>query len=196
LQGYPFTFVRLAGCNLRCSYCDTKYAWEGGEEISLGEVLDSVRGLGLPRVLVTGGEPLLQSEALTLVEKLLELGYLVSLETNGSRPLDGVDPRCVKIVDVKTPGSGEAGSFLMENVSFLGRRDEVKFVMTDRADFDFALEFMERHLGGFEGQVLFSPAHGVLDPAELSRWMVEERVDARLNLQIHKLIFPEVERGV
>ncbi|GAB4373264.1 MAG: 7-carboxy-7-deazaguanine synthase QueE [Deltaproteobacteria bacterium] len=194
--GLPFSFVRLAGCNLRCRWCDTPYAWEGGEEFPLEEVVRRVSLFGIPRVTVTGGEPLLQPEAFSLVSTLADRGETVLVETNGTIPLAELDPRAVKIMDVKCPGSGESGRTVWENFAALSPRDEVKFVLASEEDYRYALEVLERHGGGREFGVLFSPAAGLLPPERLAGWMVGDRLNARFQLQLHKLVWGSDRRGV
>lgn len=196
LQGIPFTFVRLTGCNLRCAYCDTTYAYYGGRVMDPMVVSEEVKKAGFPRVLITGGEPLLQDDTPLLADLLIRRGYSVTVETNGSLPISRISGMCGRIVDVKTPGSGEGSSFLEENISHLGDKDEVKFVLTDREDFAFARAFIDEKLIAFKGKILVSPAHGTLEPKTLARWMIEEKFDVRLNLQLHKFIFGEHRRGV
>ena len=195
-QGFPFTFVRLGRCNLRCSYCDTSYAYSEGTEMDRGEIVSRVVKFGFPRVIITGGEPLLQEETTELIEMLLREDFLVLLETNGSVPLANVHEKCVKIVDVKTPGSGAGGSFLEENLRYLDGKDEIKFVLTGREDYSFALDFIMNHLNSFPGTVLLSPVSPGMNPAELSQWILDEKLDCRINIQLHKYIFGMKERGV
>ncbi len=195
-QGYPFCFVRLSRCNLRCGYCDTTYAYTEGTEMDVEEIVSEVAKLGLPRVLVTGGEPLLQKDTPLLLNRLIETMDTVLLETNGSIPLHGITKKCIKIVDVKTPGSGEEGSFLDENITCLGRHDEIKFVLTGRDDFIFSKEFIANKLSSFPGTVLLSPAKPDLEAEELARWVLEEKLNCRINLQIHRYIFPGKVRGI
>ncbi len=210
--GLPCVFVRLTGCNLRCNWCDSEYTFSGGRRMELGEVMTEVERL-LPDgglVEVTGGEPMLQErEVVPLMQSLLDLGYTVLLETSGERPLERVPKGVVKIVDVKCPDSGEGDSFREENLDTLTSSDEVKFVLSSRADYDFACDFVRRHdLGRRVNAVLFSPAfrkdasgardteHCLLDPQQLAEWMLADRVPARLSLQIHKFIWDPVMKGV
>lgn len=187
--GLPFSFVRLSGCNLRCRYCDTPYAYDDGKEFPLGEIVSQLALFGIPRVAVTGGEPLLQPEAFSLVTTLIDRGNLVLVETNGTVPLTALDPRAVKIMDVKCPGSGESGKTAWENFSLLSPRDEVKFVLSSEEDYRYALEVLSAHGKGRRFGVLFSPAFGLLPPSVLAGWMVGDRLDARFQLQLHKLVW-------
>jgi 7-carboxy-7-deazaguanine synthase len=210
--GLPCVFVRLTGCNLRCSWCDSEYTFQGGRKMAIEEVLDEVTRLS-PKgglVEITGGEPMLQErEAVPLMHRLLDDGYTVLLETSGERPLERVPAGVIKIVDVKCPDSGEASTFCMENLETLSLHDEVKFVLSSRADYDFAREFTERHnLAKHVNAVLFSPAfrkdatgardssHCLLDPQELAEWMIADNVPARLGLQLHKFIWDPAVKGV
>lgn len=195
-SGYPFAFVRLTGCNLRCRYCDTTYAYDGGEEFPLDEVVSRVIAFGLTRACVTGGEPLLQEEAPALVTALLDLGQEALVETNGTLPLAGLDPRAVKIMDVKCPSSGEARKMLWENFHHLTERDEVKFVISSEEDYLYAKEIVARYRQDMKWGVLFSPAFGHLAPDRLAGWMIGDGLDARLQLQLHKLVWGPDRRGV
>lgn len=196
--GRPCAFVRLTGCGLRCSWCDTEYAFHEGERRPVAEVVAAVRDLGLDLALVTGGEPLEQPGCGPLVAGLLDAGLEVLVETGGHVDASALDPRAVVILDVKCPGSGMSGRNRLENLARLRRGDEVKFVVRDRADFEFARDVVREH--GLEARgspLLFSPVHGALDPAELAGWLVAARLrGARLNLQLHKYLWPERERGV
>jgi 7-carboxy-7-deazaguanine synthase len=194
--GLPFAFVRLTGCNLRCRYCDTTYAYDGGEEFSLEEILSRVEAFGIPRITVTGGEPLLQPEAFGLVTAFLDRGFTVLVETNGTVPLGPLDPRAVKIMDVKCPGSGEERKMLWENFSALTPRDEVKFVIASEEDYRYAKEILARTCGKAPFTVLLSPAFGFLAPETLAGWMVGDRLAARFQLQLHKLVWGPEARGV
>jgi 7-carboxy-7-deazaguanine synthase len=194
--GLPCAFIRLAGCNLRCNWCDTPQALEGGEEMSVDEAARRALAFGVPLVEVTGGEPLLQEEVYPLMETLLGAGARVLLETNGSLPVGRADPRVVKILDVKCPASGFAQCNDWSNLALLRPTDEVKFVLSGRADYDFALGVL-RHHGLLERgcPVLFAPVRGMLEPRRLAAWMLEDRLSGvRLQLQLHKLIWGE-ERG-
>jgi 7-carboxy-7-deazaguanine synthase len=195
-SGYPFAFVRLTGCNLRCRYCDTTYAYDTGEEFPLEEVVSRVTAFGLTRACVTGGEPLLQAEAPALVAALLDRGHEVLVETNGTLPFSGLDPRAVKIMDVKCPSSGEDGKTLWENFRHLTERDEVKFVISSPEDYRYAKEVASRHRRERRWGVLLSPAFGLLAPERLAGWMVGDGLDARLQLQLHKLVWGPDRRGV
>jgi len=195
-SGYPFAFVRLTGCNLRCRYCDTTYAYDGGEEFPLEEVVSRVTDFGLTRTCVTGGEPLLQKEASALVEALLDRGQDVLVETNGTLPLAGIDPRAVKIMDVKCPSSGEDRKMLWENFRHLTERDEVKFVISSPEDYRYAKEVAARYRREKKWGILLSPAFGFLPAERLAGWMVGDGLDARLQLQLHKLVWGPDRRGV
>ncbi len=194
--GYPCTFVRLAGCNLDCAYCDTRYARAGGESFRLADVLAAVDREGQATVEVTGGEPLAQPGAPALLQALVDRGHRVLLETNGSLPLDAV-PEAVRIVmDLKAPGSGMADHNRWDNLHRLGARDEVKVVCRDRADYRWARDTLgERGLLG-RVRVSLSPVAGRLDPAELARWLLEDRLDVRLQVQLHRVLWPDRHRGV
>ena len=199
--GLPCSFVRTAGCNLRCAYCDTAYAWDDGDaaRLTVDEICRRVEPFGTRLVCITGGEPLLQPEGVAaLARRLLAAGRTVLLETNGTLDLGAVPEGVVRIMDVKCPGSAEDGKTLPGNLELLGPRDEAKFVLTDRRDLDWAVAFVrERGLGGRGGPaVLFSPAHGLLPARELAEWILEAGLDVRLQLQLHKLLWPERERGV
>jgi 7-carboxy-7-deazaguanine synthase len=209
--GLPCVFVRLTGCNLRCSWCDSEYTFSGGHRMTMEEVMAEVEQLspgGL--VEITGGEPMLQErEVVPLMQRLLDDGYTVLLETSGERPLGRVPKGVVKIVDVKCPNSGEPDTFHMENLEALDSMDEVKFVLSDRADYEFARDFVARHhLARRVTAVLFSPAFSkdssgardssncLLDPRELAEWMLADNVPARLGLQIHKFIWDPAMKSV
>jgi 7-carboxy-7-deazaguanine synthase len=192
--GRPCALVRLTGCDLRCSYCDTEYAFAGGTEMSVDEIVAMVAGLGLAYVLVTGGEPLLQRETPRLCQRLLEVGLEVAVETSGAHDVGVLPAGAARIVDVKTPSSGESARNRWENLPLLGPRDAVKFVLSDRADYDWALEVVRARPCAAE--VLFSPVSGRLDPRDLCSWMLADRARARLNLQLHKLVYGPDTRGV
>ncbi len=193
--GLPCVFVRFTGCDLRCGYCDTAYAFHGGEEMSQAAILDAVGRHPSKLVCLTGGEPLLQRELPELARAMLARGYEVTVETHGQRPLDRLPAEVVRIVDVKTPDSGEVTT----DFAYLDRlapRDEVKFVVASRADFDWSLEVVRRHALEGRVQVLFSPVWEKVEPRALAAWMLESGVDARLSLQIHKVIWGAETRGV
>jgi 7-carboxy-7-deazaguanine synthase len=210
--GLPCVFVRLTGCNLRCSWCDSEFSFYGGHKMSVQEVLSEVIRLSPQGGLVeiTGGEPMLQErEAVPLMERLLEAGYQILLETSGERPLARVPKPVIKIVDVKCPHSGEPDTFAEENLESLQPHDELKFVLSDRSDYEFARDFIRRHqLAGRVHALLLSPAfakeasgardtsHCLLDPQELAEWIVADDLPARLSLQIHKLIWDPATKGV
>ena len=210
--GLPCVFVRTAGCNLRCVWCDSEYTFKGGQRMTLDEVEREVQRLspGVGLVEITGGEPMLQEgEVVTLMERLLATGYTVLLETSGERVLDKVPEAVVKIVDVKCPHSGEGGTFRNENLQYLTQRDEVKFVLASRKDYEFAREFIREHeLIGKVASVILSPAfrkdatgsrdvsHCLLDPRELAEWILADGLNARLGLQIHKFIWEPSMKGV
>ena len=210
--GLPCIFVRTAGCNLRCTWCDSEYTFKGGQRMTLEEIEYEVHRLSPDGGLVeiTGGEPMLQEgEVVSLMEQLLAAKYTVLLETSGERLLDKVPEQVLKIVDVKCPHSGEGGTFRQENLQYLTGRDEVKFVLASRRDYEFARDFIREHeLSARVGSVILSPAfrkdatgsrdssHCLLDPRELAEWMLADRLNARLGLQIHKFIWEPSLKGV
>lgn len=194
--GMPCSFVRLSGCNLRCTYCDTQYAFEGGYESSIENILKKVRSAGLDVVEITGGEPLLQREVYPLMKELLDGGYKVLIETNGSLSIKGVDKRAVIILDIKTPGSGMSDKTDFSNLHEITGQGEVKFVITDRSDYEWSKNIIERFNLINKCGLLMSPAFGFVRPETLARWMIDDRINARLNLQLHKYIFDSEKRGV
>lgn len=195
--GQPCVFVRLTACDLRCTWCDTPYAFYEGRKMSVDDVIAEVDRHGCPLVEITGGEPLLQDDVYPLMERLLARGRTVLLETGGHRPITRVPDAVCKIVDVKCPGSGEAGKNDWDNLARLGPRDEVKFVVKDRTDYEFARDVIARHeLASRAAAILMSPVHGVLDPRTLSEWMLADCLPARLQLQLHKYIWDPTARGV
>lgn len=189
--GWPTFFIRLTGCPLRCGYCDTTYAFQGGEWRGIDELVATARDSGVERVCVTGGEPLAQPRSARLLERLCDAGLQVSLETAGAHDIGGVDPRVVRVVDVKTPGSGEASRNRLENLPLLRARDQVKFVICDRADYEWSRGFVWRHGLATRCQVLFSPCHGRVRPAELAGWILADRLPVRFQLQLHKILWGE-----
>ena len=195
--GRPCAFVRLTGCDLRCAWCDTAYAFTEGRIRSIDEVLQEVDAFGCDLVEITGGEPLLQEDVYRLMERLIEGGRTVLLETGGHRSLARVPREVVKVMDVKCPGSGEAHRIDWTNLDLLGPRDEVKFVIADRADYDYATGAVRAHdLDRRCGAVLFSPVHGALAASDLSAWVLADRLQVRVQLQLHKLIWGPDARGV
>ena len=195
--GLPCVFVRLTACDLRCSWCDTPYAFHEGQKREVADVLAEVASYGCRLVEVTGGEPLLQPDVYPLLQGLLNAGHDVLLETGGHVSLERVPAGVVRIMDVKCPGSGEAGSMCWDNLARLGPRDEVKFVIGDRADYEYARAVMQRGDWTFRvAAVLFSPVHGKLPPADLAAWVLADRLPVRVQLQVHKYIWEPGTRGV
>jgi 7-carboxy-7-deazaguanine synthase len=194
--GMPCTFIRLTGCNLRCSYCDTSYAYEEGYEMSEEEVIRKVRSSGIPLVEITGGEPLLQKEVYPFIEKLARDGHTVLIETNGSLSIREIHRRAVVILDMKTPGSGMSERMDFSNLDELKRGDEVKFVITDRNDYEWTKDIIHRYHLIKKCHLLLSPAFGILRPEKLGGWMIDDRLQARLNLQLHNYIFGPEKKGV
>jgi len=192
LAGFPCTFVRLTGCSLRCVWCDSAYAFSGGKEMTVADAVKRVLRLGTDLVEVTGGEPLEQESVYALLDLLLEAGKTVMLETGGHVALDRVDPRVIKIVDVKAPGSGMQTANLPENLDRLTPRDEVKFVLADRADFDWAVGFVADHNLDARHTVTFSPVWESLSAAELAEWIRDSGRSLRLGLQLHKILWGDV----
>ncbi len=194
--GWPCVFIRLAGCNLRCNWCDTTYAWETGEDMTIEDILAQTAEYGIPRVEVTGGEPLTQPKTFELLSQLIAAGNEVLLETNGSVDISAVDPKVVRIVDVKCPSSGVSDENLTANYENLTANDEVKFVIADRDDFDFAVAILTEHNLIARCVVTFSPVSDRLALAKLAEWILADGLDVRLGLQLHKIIWPDKDRGV
>jgi 7-carboxy-7-deazaguanine synthase len=196
-SGRPCVFVRLTACDLRCSWCDTPYAFHEGRKMSEDDVIAQVNAYGCSLVEITGGEPLLQRDVYPLMRRLLDQGHAVMLETGGHISIADVPPEVIRIVDVKCPGSGEAHRNHLANLDLLTPQDEVKFVIRDRADYEFATDVVERHrLSERVAAVLFSPVHGVLEPKQLAEWILQDRLTVRLQLQAHKFIWGPDVRGV
>lgn len=189
--GLPTVFVRLTGCPLRCGYCDTTYAFHGGESLTLDEILSRVAALGAHYVTLTGGEPLAQKQAPVLLQRLADAGYSVSLETSGALDVSAVDPRISKILDLKTPGSGECERNLWSNLALLTSSDEIKFVLCDEADYLWACEQIRKHQLDAKCPLLLSPVHGKLEPRRLAEWILRDHLPVRMQLQLHKLLWGE-----
>ena len=189
LVGYPTVFVRLTGCPLRCGYCDTAYAFQGGEWMSLDAIMEQVSGYRTRYVTVTGGEPLAQKNCLPLLQRLCEAGCQVSLETSGALDISATDPRVIRIVDLKTPGSGEVERNLYENMGHLQAHDQIKFVICSRADYEWAKEKIEEHDLDGRCELLFSPSHDQQNATELADWILQDRLPVRMQLQLHKYLW-------
>jgi len=194
--GLPCIFVRLTGCNLRCTYCDTEYAFYEGKEMTVAEVVNAVEGFGISLVEITGGEPLLQKEVNPLMQTLLDKQYTVMLETGGSLPLDEVPDPVIKIMDLKCPASGEESRNNYDNLSRLTLKDEVKFVILNREDYDWCKKILNKHAINKKAQVLFSPVYEKLDLKDLAKWVLEDNLSVRLQTQLHKVIWSKDAIGV
>lgn len=187
--GLPTVFIRLTGCPLRCSYCDTTYAFQGGEWMTLDEIINRVMEYETTHVTVTGGEPLAQPACIELLTLLCDKGYQVSLETSGAFDISDVDRRVSRVMDLKTPGSGEQGRNLLENIERLTPHDQIKFVICDRNDYMWAKEMIIRYELASRCQLLISPSHGQIDARELAEWVLEDRLPVRFQMQLHKLLW-------
>ncbi len=196
--GLPCVFVRLTGCNLRCSYCDTRYAYEEGKDLEIGEIIDRVTSYRRRLIEITGGEPLIQKETPDLTYQLLEKGFEVLLETNGSIDISTIDERCVKIVDIKCPSSGQEKNTDLENLKRLSIRDEIKFVIGSREDYLYAQNIMSliRKKNLKIKPALFSPLYNQMDPKLLAEWILADHMDARMQIQLHKIIWGPETRGI
>jgi 7-carboxy-7-deazaguanine synthase len=195
--GMRCAFVRLTACDLRCTYCDTAYAFYDGVKRTVGDILDEVLGLESALVEITGGEPLLQKNVLPLMRMLCDAGRTVLIETSGAHDIGGIDPRVHRIMDLKTPSSGECGRNLFLNIPHLTRRDEVKFVIGSREDYEWSrAQIVEHGLARRCGAVLFSPVFGRIEPVRIVEWMLEDKVEARFQLQMHKFIWDPAAKGV
>lgn len=192
--GWPTVFIRLTGCPLRCGYCDTTYSFYGGEWHSMADVLDTVNQHGVTHVCVTGGEPLAQQGCAPLLKSLCDAGYKVSLETSGAMDISPVDPRVSRVMDLKTPGSGELSRNRYENIDLLNAHDQVKFVLCDRADYEWARDQLQKYDLHKRCMVLFSPVYEQVTPRNLAEWILQDKLPVRLQLQLHKILWGE-ERG-
>ena len=187
--GYPTVFIRLTGCPLRCGYCDTTYAFQGGEWKSLDSILEEVESYKPSYITVTGGEPLAQKQCINLLSQLCDAGYQVSLETSGAMDVTNVDPRVSKVMDLKTPGSGEESQNRYENIQHLTSNDQLKFVICNREDYDWAIGKLEEYNLTEKCEVLFSPIHGQLEPSQLAEWILQDKLPVRFQLQLHKYLW-------
>ncbi len=194
--GRSCVFVRMTACNLRCRWCDTEYAFHEGEALTIEQVLEKVRAYKCPLVEITGGEPLLQEDVHPLIDRLLLEGFEVLIETGGSLDVSGLDARVVKIVDLKAPGSGMEHRNNLDNLRYLDRKDQIKFVVADRRDYEWAKRMMVEHAIAEKVQVLFSPVFGELHPRELAEWILADRLPVRLQIQLHKFLWDPNQRGV
>jgi 7-carboxy-7-deazaguanine synthase len=194
--GLPCIFIRLTGCNLRCTWCDTAYAFNKGDDLTVEETIQKVETFSLPLVEITGGEPLMQEEVYPLMDKLLEIGYRVMLETGGALPIDKVPEKVIKILDIKCPGSGEDNKNHLKNLKLLAPHDEVKFVLLDRADYEWSRDLLKKLALPSSIQILFSPVFDKLDLKDLSEWILEDRLPVRLQTQLHKVIWNKNATGV
>jgi 7-carboxy-7-deazaguanine synthase len=188
-MGVPTVFVRLTGCPLRCGYCDSAYAFHGGETQSFDAIVEKVRSFGAPTVCVTGGEPLAQKHSLAFLKRMCDEGFDVSLETSGALPIENVDPRVSRIVDIKTPGSGELAKMRWENLDAVNKSDEIKFVLCDRADYEWARDLLRDKQLTERAPVLFSPVWETLKPADLAAWVLEDHLPVRMQVQLHKILW-------
>jgi 7-carboxy-7-deazaguanine synthase len=195
--GLPCTFIRLTGCNLRCSYCDTGYSYEEGTSLTMTDIMDRVSGYECPLVEITGGEPLLQNETPLLITNLIENGYKVLLETNGTIDISRIDEKCIKIVDIKCPASGESGKNILDNLNRLNVKDQVKFVISNHEDYEYAKDIIKQIPGGFlRENILISPVPGKMEFSDLASWILEDKLMVRFHIQLHKIIWPDIDRGV
>ncbi|PJD92505.1 MAG: 7-carboxy-7-deazaguanine synthase QueE [Legionella sp.] len=192
-SGFPTVFVRLTGCPLRCHYCDTAYAFQGGEVTNLDDILSNIAAYQTRYVCVTGGEPLAQPNCIPLLKQLCDANYIVSLETSGARDISTVDPRVIVVMDLKTPGSGEVERNLWSNIPLLKSQDQIKFVLCDREDYVWACDMITQHHLTDKAQILFSPSWEQLNPTELASWILEDQLNVRFQLQLHKILWDDAK---
>jgi 7-carboxy-7-deazaguanine synthase len=193
--GIPCAFIRLTGCNLRCSYCDTSYAYYEGQELTVDDVIREVQRTGINLVEITGGEPLLQNESHLLIKRLIDEGYTVLVETNGSQDIKKIAKKAIVILDIKTPGSGMSKEMDFTNLDYIKSSDEIKFVITNREDYEWSKDIIQKYKLMEKCNLLFSPAFGILPPENLAKWIIGDKLKIRFNLQLHKYIFSAEQRG-
>ncbi len=193
--GLPFVFVRLTGCNLRCRYCDTKYAYEEGEKISVEEILKEVKKYKCSYVEITGGEPLMQEETPFLVDYLIDKNFCVLVETNGTKDISIVSSKATIVMDIKCPSSGESDKTDWDNLGRLDLKDEIKFIISDKSDYDWAKEIIALRDLKSRAKLIMSPVEDKMNPSKLAEWILEDKLDIRLQLQIHKILWPRAKRG-
>jgi len=195
--GLPCIFIRTSGCNLKCLYCDTRFAYEEGYEIKAQEILEKIKNYNCNLIEITGGEPLLQEEVYGFIEKALKMKYLILFETNGSLPVNRLPEEVIKILDIKCPGSGQSEMMDFNNLSHLNRNDQVKFVIMDENDYNWAKKIIEENnLTSITENILFSPVYGILDPKKLAEWILKDNLNVRLQVQMHKIIWGHNAKGV
>ena len=196
-SGLPCIFIRTSGCNLKCLYCDTRFAYEEGYEIKAQEILEKIKNYNCNLIEITGGEPLLQEEVYGFIEKALKMKYLILFETNGSLPVNRLPKEVIKILDIKCPGSGQSEMMDLNNLNYLNRNDQVKFVIMDENDYNWVKKIIEENnLTNITENILFSSVYGILDPKKLAEWILKDNLNVRLQLQIHKIIWGSCMRGV
>jgi len=193
LAGFPTVFIRLTGCPLRCSWCDTEYAFSGGQRLAIEDIIKQVSSYATPYVCVTGGEPLAQKRCIQLLDQLIENGYTVSLETSGAISLANVNDKVITVMDLKAPGSGEEQKNLYENINYLDAKDQIKFVVKDRADYHWAQDIIKRYNLIDKCEVLLSPVAGVINPADLAQWILDDKLLVRMQLQLHKILWDDAQ---
>ena len=193
LVGFPTVFIRLTGCPLRCSWCDTEYAFSGGQKLEIKDIIKQVKSYDTPYVCVTGGEPLAQKRCIQLLDQLIENGYTVSLETSGALSLANVNDKVITVMDLKAPGSGEEQSNLYENINYLDAKDQIKFVIKDRTDYHWAQKIIKRYSLIDKCEVLLSPVAGAINPADLAQWILDDKLLVRLQLQLHKILWDDAQ---
>jgi 7-carboxy-7-deazaguanine synthase len=197
--GLPCTFIRLAGCNLNCKWCDTGFALkkQDGNLMSIGGIIEKASAFQCKLIEITGGEPLFQNSTPALIDNLIEKGNIVLIETNGSLDVSKLNKSCIKIIDVKCPSSGESNKFLFSNFACMNPIDQIKFVIADKTDFNFAMDITEKYLTKvLPGNILFSPVTTCIEPSLLAGWIMEKKMNVRFHIQLHKFIWPDIERGV
>ena len=193
LVGLPTVFIRLTGCPLRCSWCDTEYAFSGGQRLEIEDIIKQVSSYDTPYVCVTGGEPLAQKRCIQLLDQLIENGYTVSLETSGAVSLANVNDKVITVMDLKAPGSGEEQRNLYENINYLDAKDQIKFVIKDRTDYHWAQKVIKRYKLIDKCEVLLSPVAGVINPADLAQWILDDKLLVRMQLQLHKILWNDAQ---